>query len=78
MIFAAFLVFVIERQFRKAAYWCFAASLFSFTGLIHAYTLTADGEILNQFGLWAAPDFGVVYAFIGAILIGLHFRQKPN
>jgi adenine/guanine/hypoxanthine permease len=78
MIFAAILVFVIERRFQKAAYWCFAASLFSFTGLIHAYTLMADGEILNQFGLWAAPDFGVVYAFIGAILLGLHIRQKPE
>ena len=77
MIFAAILVFVIERQFQKAAYWCFAASLFSFTGLIHAYTLTANGEILNQFGLCAAPDFGVVYAFIGAVLVGIHFNKKP-
>jgi AGZA family xanthine/uracil permease-like MFS transporter len=72
MIFAAILVFVIERKFKKAAYWCFAAAVFSFTGLIHAYTLTTDGIILNQFGLWAAPDFGVIYALIGAILLMLH------
>jgi AGZA family xanthine/uracil permease-like MFS transporter len=78
MIFAAILVFVIERQFQKAAYWCFAASLFSFTGLIHAYRLTANGEILNQFGFWAAPDFGIVYAFIGVILLGLHIFQKSK
>jgi len=76
MTFAAILVFVIERQFQKAAYWCFAASFFSFTGLIHAYTLTVNGEILNQFGFWAAPDFGMVYAFIGIILLGLHSREK--
>jgi AGZA family xanthine/uracil permease-like MFS transporter len=78
MIFAAILVFIIERQFKKAAYWCFAASLFSFTGLIHAYVLTPDGEILNQFGLWAAPDFGMVYVFIGVILLGLYSRKKAN
>ncbi len=76
MIFAAILVFVIERQFQKAAFWCFAASVFSFTGLIHAYTLSSDGEILNQFGFWAAPDFGVVYALIGIILLLLHRKTS--
>jgi AGZA family xanthine/uracil permease-like MFS transporter len=78
MIFAAILVFVIERQFQKAAYWCFAASIFSFTGLIHAYTLSNDGEILNQFGFWAAPDFGVVYALIGLILLILSSKKTQN
>jgi AGZA family xanthine/uracil permease-like MFS transporter len=68
MTFAAILVYVIERQFKKAAYWCMAASVFSFTGLIHAYTLTAAGDIENKFGLLAAPDFGLVYLAIGFVL----------
>ncbi|HTA77567.1 MAG TPA: NCS2 family permease [bacterium] len=78
MIFAAILVFVIERQFFKAALWCFAASAFSFTGLIHAYTLSNDGEILNRFGFWAAPDFGVVYALVGLILLVLPSKKIEN
>ncbi len=68
MTFAAILVFIIERKFKKAAYWCLAASTFSFTGLIHAYNLAADGDVENKFGLLAAPDFGVVYLLVALVL----------
>lgn len=78
MIFAAILVFVIERQFKKAAYWCLAASVFSFTGLIHAYNLTADGDVENKFGLLAAPDFGVVYLLIALVLFLLSGKRSKG
>ena len=77
MVFAAMMVFMIERKFQKAAQWCFAASAFSFLGLIHAYRLTESG-IQNKFGLVAAPEFGILYALFGGILLLLHYRQKSE
>lgn len=75
MVFAAILVFMVDRKFLKAAYWCFAASALSFTGVIHAYELTEAG-VQNKFGLLAAPEFGAVYALVGVILLVLHSRRK--
>jgi AGZA family xanthine/uracil permease-like MFS transporter len=78
MIFAAAMVFMIDKKFLKAAQWIFAASLFSFLGLIHAYRLTLEGGLENKFGLVAAPEFGVMYALVGGILLILHYRVKSD
>ena len=77
MIFAAVMVFIIERKFQKAAEWIFAASAFSFIGLIHAYRLTDTG-IQNGFGSTWSPKFGLMYALVGFILLLLHYRQKSD
>ena len=52
MILAAVSVFLIERQFLKAAVWTAVASLLSYFGVIHAYVLTAAG-VQNRFGFGA-------------------------
>jgi AGZA family xanthine/uracil permease-like MFS transporter len=78
MIFAASMVFMIEKKFLKAAQWIFTASVFSFLGLIHAYRLTTEGGLENKFGFVAAPEFGVMYALVGVILLMLHYRGKSD
>jgi AGZA family xanthine/uracil permease-like MFS transporter len=79
MIFAAMMAFIIDRKFLKAAQWCLAASLLSFTGFIHAYRLPVDSFwIQNKFGIIAAPEFGIMYLLTFAILLVLHFQQKSN
>jgi AGZA family xanthine/uracil permease-like MFS transporter len=81
MILASILVFIIEREFLKAAAWTGAASVLSFVGLIHAYKLTATG-VQNKLGFAAAPDFALIYALSALLLIALHFtlfsKQKTN
>ncbi len=77
MIFAAVMVFLIERKFDKAAWWIFTASGLSFAGLIHAYRLTETG-VQNGFGVASAPKFGLMYAVIGLILLALHYHQKAQ
>jgi len=77
MIFAAIMVFLIERKFLKAAQWTFAASVFSFIGLIHAYRLS-DAGVQNGFGSTWSPKFGLMYALVGGVLMLLHFQQKSN
>jgi AGZA family xanthine/uracil permease-like MFS transporter len=72
MIFAAILVFTIDRKFLKAAGWSFAASALSAIGLIHAYRLTGAG-VENNFSFPAAGEFAFVYALVGLVYLSLHF-----
>jgi len=71
MVLAAVLVFVIEREFLRAAGWTAAAAVLSLTGLIHAYELTPAG-VQNVFGVAAAPTFAVMYGLSAVFLVGLH------
>ncbi len=77
MIFAAIMVYMIERKFLKASEWTFAASILSFIGLIHAYRLTETG-LQNKFGFTAAPEFGILYLLVAGILLILHYKQKSD
>lgn len=71
MVLAAILVFVIEREFLKAAGWTATAAVLSLLGLIHAYELTPSG-VQNQFGIAAAPAFAVMYGLSAALLVLFH------
>jgi adenine/guanine/hypoxanthine permease len=75
MILASFFVFVMEREFLKAAYWMLAAALLSFIGLIHAYHLMPMG-VQNHFGFAAAPGFALSYGIVALILLGIHFSLR--
>jgi AGZA family xanthine/uracil permease-like MFS transporter len=77
MIFAAILVFIIEREFLKAAGWTLAAAGLSAVGLIHAYDLTPTG-IRNKFGLAAAPDFALMYGLGAMLLVFLHLTRRGD
>jgi AGZA family xanthine/uracil permease-like MFS transporter len=77
MIFAAILVYVIDRKFDKAANWCFGASVLSFIGFIHAFRLTTDWP-QNKFSFPAAPEFGILYLLVGGVLLILHYKQKSD
>jgi len=77
MILAAVLVFVIEREFMKAAGWTATASVLSMVGLIHAYDLTPSG-VQNKLGIVAAPDFAIMYGLCAAFLVLLHFVGRRS
>jgi len=61
MVLASIVVFLIERDFARAALWTAVAAALSFTGLIHAYQLAPSG-VQNSFGYLQAPGFGFSYA----------------
>jgi len=77
MIFASLMVYMIDRKFEKAAYWSFAAAGLSMMGLIHAYRINEAG-LQNKFGLFAAPEFALMYFLIGGVFLMLHYRQKSD
>jgi len=73
MILSALVVYIVERRFVLAGIWALVGSVFSCLGLIHAYRLTPDG-VQDLYGLLAAPEFALMYAITGVLLIGLGMR----
>ena len=77
MLLSAMMVFVVERQFFKAALWMASAAVLSFFGVIHAYALTPVG-VQNKFGIGAAKDFALAYLITALLLIALHYYCRDE
>ena len=78
MIWAAALVWIIERQFVKASAWMLVAAVLSCFGVIHAYQLTSQG-IENRLGWWVSPEFTLSYLAAAVFLLVCHAyaRGRP-
>jgi len=79
MIWAAALVWIIERRFLQASAWMFVASVLSCFGVIHAYQLSGQG-IENRLGWWVAPEFTLSYFAAALFLLACHAyaRNRPS
>ena len=75
MILAAMSVYVIEREYWKASLWALTASVMSYVGVIHAYSLTQAGLAYN-FRAGAAAEFAICYAAVAIFLLILQVRDK--
>jgi AGZA family xanthine/uracil permease-like MFS transporter len=75
MLLSAIMVFVVEREFLKAALWTATAAVLSFFGVIHAYVLIPAG-IQNLFGFGAAKSYALAYLIAAMLLIGLHYHNR--
>jgi AGZA family xanthine/uracil permease-like MFS transporter len=77
MIWAAALVWIVDRQFVKASAWMFAGAVLSCFGVIHAYRITPQG-IENHLGWWVAPEFTLSYAAAATFLLICHAYATNN
>lgn len=77
MVLSAVLVFVVEKDFLKAAGWLGIAAVLSALGVIHAYELTPLG-VQNTFGLSAAPEFALMYAVSAGFLLVLYIIERQR
>jgi len=75
MLLSAIMVFVVEREFLKAAIWTAAAAALSFVGVIHAYVLTPAG-VQNRFGFGAAKAYAMAYLLAALLLVALHYYNR--
>ncbi len=71
MIMASIAVWLIERQFLKAAGWAFVAAALSLLGLIHAYVLTPGG-LVSPTALHLGSPFVISYTLCGLFFLGMH------
>jgi AGZA family xanthine/uracil permease-like MFS transporter len=79
MIWAAALVWMIERHFLRASAWMLVAAILSCFGVVHAYRLSPQG-IENRLGWWVAPDFTLSYLAAALFLLACHAyaRNRPT
>jgi AGZA family xanthine/uracil permease-like MFS transporter len=79
MIWAAALVWIIERRFLQASAWMLVAAVLSCFGVIHAYRLTAQG-IENRLGWWVAPEFTLSYLAAALFLFACYWyaQNRPG
>ena len=77
MIWAAALVWVIERRFLQASAWMVVAAVLSSFGVIHAFVLSPQG-IENRLGWWAAPKFTLSYLAAALALVLCHRYAQGN
>src|SRR5579863_4701179 len=75
MVWAAALVWMIERRFLRASAWMLVAAVLSCFGLIHAYRLTSQG-VENHIGLWVSPEFTLSYLAAALFLLACHAYAK--
>lgn len=75
MIWAAVMVYAIERRFAVAAAWLGGAAALSLTGIIHGYSLTSEG-VRAAFGPTAAPAFTVGYALACILMLSMHIGRR--
>jgi adenine/guanine/hypoxanthine permease len=61
MLWSAALALMVQRRFAAAAGWLGAAACLSSVGIIHAYSLSANG-VESRIGWWVAPQFTFAYA----------------
>ena len=76
MLLAAMTVCLIDRHYRAAAGWALLAALFSFSGLIHGYSITPHA-VVNAYGPLAAWPFSVGY-LTAALLFWALGRHAAN
>ena len=77
MIWAAALVWIIDRNFLKASAWMLVAAVLSCFGVIHAYSLSAQG-IENRLGWWVAPEFTLSYLGAALFLLACHAYSRNS
>ena len=75
MILAAIGVFLIERQFFRAAFWSLAAAVFAAIGIIHAYELTPGG-VTSRFGFMASPEFTASYLLLFVLFLAVGWWER--
>ena len=82
MIWSAMVVYIIDREFKRAAWWSFSGALLSILGLMHSFKLTGTDSIINLplielltggasdlSSIFPAWEYAVAYALVGIILL---------
>ena len=75
MILAAVSVFLIERDFLKAAFWSLAAGILSFFGVIHSYAFVGN-ETIQVYGWNIGGRFAFGYLCFAVVFVIFYLWQR--
>jgi AGZA family xanthine/uracil permease-like MFS transporter len=77
MILAAITVYIIERDFRQAAYWSIGAAALSWVGLMHSYRWTIADTVVNL-GFGAGTAWAVGYGLLAILLFYVDWQAQKR
>jgi len=77
MILAAITVYIIERDFRKAAYWSIGAALLSWVGLMHSYRWTVADTVVNL-GFGTGMRWAVGYILLAILFFYTEWHVRHH
>jgi hypothetical protein len=75
MILAAISVFLIERDFLRAAYWSIAGLALAFFGVIHTYQFVGN-DVTSKVGAGEGLSYSIGYLAFVVIFIFFHIYGK--
>ncbi len=77
MVWAAIVVFLLEREFLKSAIWSAVGMILSFFGIIHSYKL-AGNAILNEFSPLGHFEFPLAYLLLSLLFLLTHYFLRGS
>ncbi|MCL1462908.1 hypothetical protein [Argonema galeatum] len=75
MILAAIAVYIIERNFRQAAFWSLGAALLSWVGLMHSYNWTVADTVI-KLGWGAGSSWAVGYILLAILFFYAEWQER--
>jgi AGZA family xanthine/uracil permease-like MFS transporter len=75
MILAAISVFLIERDFLRAAFWAFAGAVLAFFGVIHSVSFQGN-ETIQVYGWDIGRSFSFGYLCFTVVFLLFHFWRR--
>ena len=75
MILAGITVYIIERDFRQAAFWSLGAALLSWVGLMHSYDWTVADTVI-KLGWGAGGAWAVGYVLLAILFFYAAFSKR--
>jgi AGZA family xanthine/uracil permease-like MFS transporter len=75
MILSAIVVYIIERNFSRAACWSLLAALLAWVGLLHSYRWTA-GDTVIQLGWGTGSPWAFGYSLLALLLFYAQWQQR--
>ena len=75
MFLTAITVYFIDHRFKQVVFWCLAAAVFAFFGLIHSGVIVA-GQFTDHVAPGAAWEFSLGYLMIAALAAVFMLREK--
>ena len=91
MIWSAMVVYIIDQNFKVAAYWSFSGAVLSLLGLMHAFQLTGSDSVIDLallrsltddsvsgISLFPGLEYAVGYSLVGLLLYIIPWiRRNP-
>jgi AGZA family xanthine/uracil permease-like MFS transporter len=77
MILSAITVFIIEKDFKKAAFWSLGGAVLSWFGLMHSYQWTIADTVVNL-GWGTGASWAVGYVLLAILFFYVSWQTRNH